>query len=322
MKFSDNIHCYSRNNLMKRHVNPQFIDPSDFDCVLCCRTLWKPVVTQCGHTYCWVCLTRCLDYSPFCPLCKSSLMPNENSSSFMNQISLFTKRPTTKFLEVAMQLYIPSVYESRVLQEIDLEPSIPVFICTTAFPCVPCPLFVYEPRYRLMIRRCIESGERKFGIVQSQHKTASKYFDIGTLLEIRDCILLGDGCSILSTVGFKRFKIISRNEKDGYETAKIDYIHDAVINIDMLPKLKEIHSIVLKKSCVWFDTLKENLKEEIFRTFGKMPIVEENWLNSTDGPSWAWWIIAILPLNQQLKVNINCVYNIHCLLLIMRFFFE
>ncbi|KAL5282503.1 LONRF3 family protein [Megaselia abdita] len=302
-KLKDNIQFSAENKVMKRHVNPKLIDPSDFDCVLCCRTLWKPVVTQCGHTYCWVCLTRCLDYSSFCPLCKSSLTSNENSSSYSNEICLSTKRPTTKFLEVAMQLYIPSVYESRFLQEIELEPSVPVFVCTTAFPCVPCPLFVYEPRYRLMVRRCIESGDRKFGIVQYQHKGTSKYFDVGTLLEIRDCVLLADGCFILSTIGCKRFKIITRNEKDGYETAKIEFIRDGITNYEMMPKLKQIHNVVLKKASEWFNTLKENLKDEIFRTFGNMPHLEENWQASPDGPSWAWWIIAILPLNQQLKVR-------------------
>lgn len=201
-----------------------------------------------------------------------------------------------------MQLYIPTLYESRFLQEIDLESSIPVFICTTAFPGVPCPLFVYEPRYRLMVRRSIETGDRKFGIVQSQQKDISKHLDIGTLLDIRDCILLGDGCSILSTIGCKRFKIIAKNEKDGYETAKIEYIRDTLISNEMWPKLKTIHNVVLKKSCEWFESLKENLKQEILRTFGKMPSLEENWQNSADGPLWAWWIIAILPLNQQLKV--------------------
>jgi hypothetical protein len=35
-------------------VNPSMIESSDFDCVLCCRTLFRPVVTPCGHTYCWV----------------------------------------------------------------------------------------------------------------------------------------------------------------------------------------------------------------------------------------------------------------------------
>jgi len=54
-------------------VNPDLVDQSDFDCVLCCRTLWQPVTTPCGHTYCWMCLDRCLDYSFACPLCMTSL---------------------------------------------------------------------------------------------------------------------------------------------------------------------------------------------------------------------------------------------------------
>lgn len=52
---------------------PPCMDPADFDCVLCCRTLWRPVTTPCGHTYCSMCLDRCLDYSSACPLCMTSL---------------------------------------------------------------------------------------------------------------------------------------------------------------------------------------------------------------------------------------------------------
>lgn len=68
-------------------------------------------------------------------------------------------------------LGLPDLYRSRLLlhrQELaDLEraPDVPVFVCTVAFPSVPCPLFVYEPRYRLMVRRCVESGSRQFAIV-------------------------------------------------------------------------------------------------------------------------------------------------------------
>lgn len=38
------------------HVNRNLIESSDFDCVLCYRPLWRPVVTPCGHTYCSVSL--------------------------------------------------------------------------------------------------------------------------------------------------------------------------------------------------------------------------------------------------------------------------
>lgn len=54
-------------------IDGNLVHKSDFDCVLCSRTLWRPVTTPCGHTYCRVCLDRCLDYSSSCPLCVKSL---------------------------------------------------------------------------------------------------------------------------------------------------------------------------------------------------------------------------------------------------------
>lgn len=41
---------------------------------------------------------------------------------------------------------------------------LPVFVCTMAYPNLPCPLHVFEPRYRLMIRRCMNSQSRRFGM--------------------------------------------------------------------------------------------------------------------------------------------------------------
>merc|ERR1712020_549663 len=44
------------------------------------------------------------------------------------------------------------------------EKVIPVFVCTISAPNLPCPLHIFEPRYRLMIRRAMESGTRAFGM--------------------------------------------------------------------------------------------------------------------------------------------------------------
>lgn len=293
-------------------VAPSLIDASDFDCVLCCRTFWKPVVTPCGHTYCLVCLDRCMDYTSSCPLCMSPLV--EPSGNMLQGSSspvplILTKRPVTKFLEAAMKRFIPDSYQKRFRQEMVLEPSVPIFICTTAFPYVPCPLFVYEPRYRLMVRRAVESGDKQFGIVQP-HSGKTRYYDYGCMLDIRDCVLLGDGCSILSTMGCKRFKILARNEKDGYETAKVEYIHDEPIPDDNLDYVTSMHVIVLKKAIAWYESLGEDLKHEILQSYGEMPMVEENWSSREDGPAWAWWIIALLPLRPQLKVSVahNILY--------------
>lgn len=45
-----------------------------------------------------------------------------------------------------------------------LNKDVPIFVCTMAFPTIPCPLHVFEPRYRLMIRRCMETGTKQFGM--------------------------------------------------------------------------------------------------------------------------------------------------------------
>lgn len=289
----------------------QLIDASDFECVLCCRTLWKPVVTPCGHTYCLVCLDRCMDYNSSCPLCMSPLVElNVNNNLYQGSSSpvpfALAKRPVTKFLEAAMKRFIPDHYEARFRQEIDQEPSVPVFICTAAFPSVPCPLFVCDPRYRLMVRRALESGDKTFGIVQP-HSGKSRYYDFGTILDIRDCVLLGDGCSILSTIGCKRFKILARSEKDGYETAKVEYIRDEPIAVDQVKSLAALQSLVLAKASDWFESLSSEQKHEILQSYGQMPPLELSWELISDGPAWAWWIIALLPLSQQLKVR--CVYS-------------
>ena len=41
---------------------------------------------------------------------------------------------------------------------------LPIFVCTLVCPGLHCPLHVFEPRYRLMIRRCIENGSKRFGM--------------------------------------------------------------------------------------------------------------------------------------------------------------
>ena len=49
-------------------------------------------------------------------------------------------------------------------EESDSCPEIPIFVCTISFPNVRCPLHIFEPRYRLMVRRTMEIGTRQFGM--------------------------------------------------------------------------------------------------------------------------------------------------------------
>ena len=49
------------------------------------------------------------------------------------------------------------------------------------------------------------------------------------MLEIRDIQYFEDGSSVVDTIGGKRFKVLSRGVKDGYNTAKVEYLHDEVL---------------------------------------------------------------------------------------------
>jgi len=56
--------------------------------------------------------------------------------------------------------------------------------------------------------------------------------------------LLKDGCSILSTVGGRRFRVLSGGEKDGYDTAQVEFLRDTVVQEHQLLNLLELHDKV------------------------------------------------------------------------------
>lgn len=119
---------------------------------------------------------------------REPLEKDDEASARLSEMSFFfqylasSQKTVTDFIERALKTVAPVEYASRaashrleLVQGLGLLGSeqIAVFVCTTAFPCVACPLFVYEPRYRLMVRRCVESGVRQFGIAACINREAT-----------------------------------------------------------------------------------------------------------------------------------------------------
>ncbi|KFM77543.1 LON peptidase N-terminal domain and RING finger protein 2, partial [Stegodyphus mimosarum] len=163
--FFDSVEKILDEKSVSQEIHVSGLDKQDFECPLCMRILWEPVTTPCGHSFCRFCLNRCLDHQPTCPLCKTSL------AEFLAE----RVQSITVFLELAIKTLFPRDYEERKsvymeeMEELsnagkDPKHVIPLFVCTLAYPTVPCPLHVFEPRYRLMIRQCMESGSRQFGM--------------------------------------------------------------------------------------------------------------------------------------------------------------
>jgi len=177
-----------------------------------------------------------------------------------------------------------------------------VFVCTMSFPSVPCPLHVFEPRYRLMIRRAMEVGTREFGMCTNAPD--KPFSDYGTMLEIRDIQYFADGRSIVDTMGSRRFKVISRDVKDGYNTAKVEFLRDVTPTGEALQELQSLHDRTYQMASNWFASHEEQIKSGILSHYGAMPRVEGEYWDLPSGPSWAWWVLAILPLDTQAQQQI------------------
>lgn len=179
------------------------ISEEDLECLLCRQCLSDPVTTPCGHTFCRDCLTRVLDHRLSCPLCVCQLSVGDYL------------RGTTEVLDRAIQFLFPDLTKP----EPHHSATIPVFVCTNAFPGVACPLYVNEPRYRLLIRRCLQSTTKTFAMA-SVDPCGAKFMQYGTILEIRDAVSLEDGRIILSTQGARRFRVVSVDEQVHYQLTK------------------------------------------------------------------------------------------------------
>lgn len=290
-----------------RPLRPDQADKEDLDCSLCFRMFLHPTTTPCGHTFCRSCLDRSLDHKQECPLCKTSLL------GFQSNIR------TNEFVAETIRRIFPNEYSERqkaqeeemndlIKASQDGRHHIPIFVCTVSYPYMPCPLHVFEPKYRLMIRRSMENGTRQFGMClgSDQHE----FSEFGTVLEIRDIQYFSDGRSVVDTIGARRFKVLERGSKDGYHTATVEYLHDVPPDGDDLSRLQEQHDKIHDLAVIWFRSMTEDIRAGILSHYGDMPALEAEYWRLQSGPAWCWWVLAILPLDHQAQQQILSQTNL------------
>ncbi|XP_072785212.1 LON peptidase N-terminal domain and RING finger protein 3 isoform X2 [Taeniopygia guttata] len=286
-----------RENSTGQHIPFEVVDPSDLDCSLCMRLFYEPVTTPCGHTFCLKCLERCLDHNPKCPLCKEGL----------SECLAMRKYCKTVLMEELIARYLPEelterrkIYEEEIAELSNLNKNVPIFVCTMAYPTVPCPLHIFEPCYRLMIRRCMETGTKQFGMCISD--PVKGFADYGCILEIRNVEFFADGRSVVDSIGKRRFKVIQHSQRDGYNTADIEYIEDQKVQGQEYAALLILHDSVYDQAYTWFNSLKQALKSRILSHFGPMPAKDPDPQANPNGPAWCWWVLAVLPLENRAQL--------------------
>ncbi|PIL37190.1 hypothetical protein GSI_00883 [Ganoderma sinense ZZ0214-1] len=125
-------------------------------------------------------------------------------------------------------------------EERDARLDTPILICQLGFPGMPTFLHFFEPRYRLMLRRCLEAPNPCFGMIPppraapstSANGTMSTGNDYGIMLQIRNVQTFPDGRSLVETWGSWRFRVMERGMRDGYMVARIERIEDYEDELD------------------------------------------------------------------------------------------
>jgi hypothetical protein len=207
---------------------------SELDCQVCYGVFLDPLTANCGHTLCRKCFHRVLDHSNLCPICRRRIEIPPGVSARQSPSNTFL----TNWLFGLFHEDLASRIEAARLDDLDGvgDLDIPLFVCAISFPHMPTFLHIFEPRYRLMIRRVIETGDRKFGMLLYNPTREAQgelgrvpFYEYGTLLNVVNMQLLPDGRSLLETVGVSRFRVVKHSMLDGYTVGKIERVSDISI---------------------------------------------------------------------------------------------
>ncbi|XP_023003950.1 probable receptor-like protein kinase At5g61350 [Cucurbita maxima] len=197
-----------------RHGLPDRSD--EFDCTLCFKLLYEPITTPCGHSFCRSCLFQSMDRGNKCPLCRTVLFISSRTCAISVTLSNI------------IQKNFPEEYAERKSEHdglanfgIDI---MPLFVMDVVIPCQKFPLHIFEPRYRLMVRRIME-GNHRMGMVIVDSTTGS-IADFACEVEITECEPLADGRFYLEIESRRRFHIIRSWDQDGYRVAEIEWVND------------------------------------------------------------------------------------------------
>jgi len=221
----------------------------DLDCQVCYNLMVEPITILCGHTFCRTCLIRSFDHSKLCPACRQYVLFSNNQNLNSNKV----------LHSIVRQLYPEQVIEreAAILDEQDLQHSAfdtALFVVSLVFPTCPVYFRIFEPRYRLMIRRALETTST-FGVLMHDSRT-SPQGDIGTvqtkqygtLVRIEHRQIMPDGTSLVECRGISRFKILDYDILDGYTVGKVESLDDITTEEEALMESEDTNQSTLEST--------------------------------------------------------------------------
>jgi Lon protease-like protein len=163
---------------------------------------------------------------------------------------------------------------------------LPLFpLNTVLFPGMVLPLHIFEPRYRLMIGRCIQQNT-PFGVVliregEEVGEPAQPY-EIGTSAFITNVRRLPDGRMDIQTIGYERFRIRSVQQTSPY---MVGLVEDYPLSDADSPEIQTLAAGLAAGIRRYLSTIQDAAGEEL--AFGDVP---------DQAASLAFYVAIVLPL--------------------------
>lgn len=291
----------------------------EVDCQVCYSLMLDPVTTYCGHTLCRKCMERVLDHSLHCPVCRRDLaMPPS-----------LADQPSNKTLVNLLNGLCPDLVAARAeASEIEERgiygpSSVPLFVCTLGFPNQPTFLRIFEPRYKLMIRRAME-GNRQFGMLMYNRYNEPQgelgnvhYYQYGTMLHIVHIQQMHDGTSLIETTGLYKFRVKSNDQLDGYLIGQVERLDDVETVEEERIEAEETSAVPVESDDV-ATQINHMSTQELFALSKdfvvKMQSRSANWLQQRvldingeppdEAALFPYWFASVLPISEEEKYKL------------------
>ncbi|KAI4335956.1 hypothetical protein L6164_014548 [Bauhinia variegata] len=256
----------------------------DFDCILCLKLLYEPVTTPCGHSFCRSCLFQSMDRGNRCPLCRTVLFISPRTCSISVTLNnIIQKNFPEEYAERKQE------HDSLAHFGVDL---LPLFVMDVVIPCQKFPLHIFEPRYRLMVRRIME-GNHRMGMVIVDSTTGS-LAEFACEVEITECEPLPDGRFYIEIESRRRFRMIRSWDQDGYRVAEVEWIQDIIPSEGTRERedLQQLTYNAAEYARSWIRREKEAARQDL-RRFEKLQFVEAMMPPTRDPERFSFWLATL-----------------------------
>jgi len=273
----------------------QIIDVTLLECSICLNLLAEPISIPCGHTFCRTCLVTAQQRSQKkCPLCRAVCVvdaANQNENIHLSAI---------------LKVCFPQHYAERLKEIAELKANwkqtLPIFFFNEVlYPTSLLRLHLFEPRYKLMIKRALDAN-RCFAYVPNFKDYKATIGDIGLVAKVEECQFMYDGRALLEANISMRFKITDHWMEEGTNNlfyCQYEELVDETEKEEIIRPLYEKGLENIEKFRQWISGLDPVRQFTIKEVLGAFP-------HASASPTIiCWWLIKaiskITGMSDQLK---------------------